>query len=173
MTLWVMNNYEPEMVVGQTFRKLADQKEQGNAWGQWDPEKFTVEDSAFGFIKMKNGAVINLESSWALNIAEPNEACYMICGDKGGADTLNDEARLNYIKNQRQCIEKPNLNAGGAAFFEGQKNGSPAEMEASSWINAIRTDTDPVVLPRQALCVTQILEAIYESAKTGKPVYFD
>ena len=29
------------------------------------------------------------------------------------------------------------------------------------------------VLPEQALVVTQILEAIYESAKTGKPVYFD
>ena len=135
--------------------------------------ELTVEDSAFGFIKMKNGAVINLESSWALNIAEPNEACYMICGDKGGADTLNDEARLNYIKNQRQCIEKPNLRAGGAAFFEGQRDGSPAEVEASRWINAIRTDTDPVVLPEQALVVTRILEAIYESAKTGKPVYFD
>ena len=79
----------------------------------------------------------------------------------------------NYIKNNRQCIEIPNLKAGGAAFFEGQQDGSPAEMEASSWINAIRTNTDPVVLPRQALCVTRILEAIYESAKTGKPVYFD
>ena len=62
---------------------------------------------------------------------------------------------------------------GGAAFFEGQKDGSPAEMEASSWINAIRTDTDPVVLPRQALCVTRILEAISESAKSGQPVYFN
>lgn len=173
MTLWVMDNYEPEMVVGQTFRKLADQEEQGNAWGNWDPKEFTVEDSAFGFIKMKNGAVINLESSWALNIAEPNEACYMICGEKGGADTLNGQARLNYIKNQRQCIEIPNLDAGGAAFFEGQKSGSPSEMEASSWIHAIRTDTDPVVLPRQALVVTRILEAIYESAKTNKPVYFN
>ena len=40
-------------------------------------------------------------------------------------------------------------------------------------LDAILTDTDPVVLPRQALCVTQILEGIYESAKTGKPVYFD
>ena len=96
----------------------------------------------------------------------------MICGDKGGADTL-DGARINYIKHQRQCIEEPNLEAGGAAFFEGQKDGSPAEMEASSWINAIRTNTDPVVLPRQALCVTRILEAIYESAKTGQPVYFN
>ncbi len=173
MTLWVMDNYEPEMVVGQTFRKLADQTNQGNDWGNWNPEEFTVEDSAFGFIKMKNGAIINLESSWALNIATPNEACYMICGDKGGADTLNDEARINYIKNDRQCIEKPNLKAGGAHYFAGQTNGSPGEMEAQAWINAVRNDIDPVVLPRQALCVTQILEAIYESSKTGKPVYFD
>ena len=173
MTLWVMNNYEPEMVVGQTFRKLADQEEQGNAWGKWDPKEYTVEDSAFGFIRMKNGAVINLESSWALNIADYHEAAYMVCGDKGGADTIHDTARINYIKHQRQCIEEPNLDAGGAAFFEGQKDGSPAEMEASSWINAIRTDTDPVVLPRQALCVTRILEAIYESAKSGQPVYFN
>ena len=28
------------------------------------------------------------------------------------------------------------------------------------------------VLPEQAIVVTRILEAIYESAKTGKPVYF-
>ena len=60
LTLWMMNNYEPESVMGQTFRRLADQKETGNAWGDWDPEKFTVEDSAFGFIRMKNGAVIEL-----------------------------------------------------------------------------------------------------------------
>ena len=173
MTLWVMNNYEPEMVVGQTFRKLAEQEEQGNDWGNWDPEKFTVEDSAFGFIKMKNGAVINLESSWALNIAEPKEACYMVCGTKGGADTLNG-ARLNYIKNQRQCIETPNLKAGGAAFFDGKSDGSPAEVEARKWIHAVRTGEDTDVLPYQALCVTRILEAIYESAKNnGKPVYFD
>ncbi len=172
MTLWVMNNYEPEMVVGQTFRKLADKEEQGNAWGPWDPKEYTVEDSAFGFIKMKNGAVINLESSWALNLADPHEACYMICGTEGGADTL-DGARLNYIKNQRQCVEIPNLKAGGAAFFEGKSDGSPAELEAAKWIYAVRHDTDPVVLPEQALCVTRILEAIYQSSKTGKPVYFD
>ncbi len=172
MTLWVMNNYEPAMVVGQTFRKLAEKEEQGNDWGPWDPEKYTVEDSAFGFIKMKNGAVINLESSWALNLATPKEACYMICGDKGGADIL-DGVRINYIKNQRQCIETPNLKAGGAAFFEGVKNGSPADIEAQKWYRYIRTGEPTDVLPRQALCVTRILEAIYESAKTGKPVYFD
>ncbi|MBQ3889281.1 MAG: Gfo/Idh/MocA family oxidoreductase [Clostridia bacterium] len=174
MTLWVMNNYEPEMVVGQTFRKLADDPagEQGNAWGDWDPDKFTVEDSAFGFVRMKNGALINLESSWAINIATPVEAAYMIAGTKAGADTV-DGARINYIRNNRQCIEKPNLNAGGAAFFEGQTDGEPHIIECHKWIRAIREDTDPCVLPRQAATVTRILEGIYNSAKSGKPVFFD
>ena len=68
LTLWMMNNYKPKMVVGSVFKKLGDQKETGNAWGDWDPEKYTVEDSAFGYIVMENGATIVLESSWALNI---------------------------------------------------------------------------------------------------------
>ena len=50
---------------------------------------------------------------------------------------------------------------------------SPASMEAAQWINAVITDTDPCVLPEQAFTVTRILEGIYESAKTGKPYYFD
>lgn len=53
LTLWMMDNYEVESVTGQTFRKLADQTNQGNAFGNWDPEEFCVEDSAFGFIRMK------------------------------------------------------------------------------------------------------------------------
>jgi len=172
LTLWEMNNYEPAYVVGTTYRKLADQTNQGNAWGSWDPEKYTVEDSAFGFIVMKNGATIVLESSWALNYADPREAITTLCGTKGGAD-MEDGLRINYIDFDRQVITKPDMNAGGAAFYEGKSAGSPAEIEAQQWIDAVRNDTEPCVLPEQALCVTRILEAIYTSAKTGKPVYFD
>ena len=82
LTLWMMNNYEPASVTGSTYRKLADQTQTGNAWGDWDPEKFTVEDSAFGFIKMKNGATIVLEASWALNSLEVDEAKTSLCGTK-------------------------------------------------------------------------------------------
>ena len=44
LTLWEMNNYEPAYVVGTSYRKLADQRDAGNAWGEWDPKQFTVED---------------------------------------------------------------------------------------------------------------------------------
>jgi predicted dehydrogenase len=40
------------------------------------------------------------------------------------------------------------------------------------WIEAIVNNTDPVVLPEQACVVSEILEAIYDSAASGKPVFF-
>jgi predicted dehydrogenase len=45
--------------------------------------------------------------------------------------------------------------------------------EAHNWIRAVVEDTDPVVLPEQACVVSEILEAIYVSSKTGKAVYFE
>ena len=172
LTLWMMNNYEPKMVVGNTFRKLADQTGTGNPWADWDPAEFTVEDAAFGYIVMKNGAVINLESSWALNIAESPEATFMLCGTKAGIDTLGGQVRINTVKHGQQTIEVSPCKAGGVAFYDGNST-DPSVLDMAQWIDAVANDHDPCVLPEQALCVTRILEAIYTSAKTGKPVYFD
>lgn len=171
LTLWMMNNYKPKMVVGNTFRKLGDNYD-NNAWGAWDPAKYTVEDSAFGYIVMENGAVVTLESSWAINFRLPREACFILCGTKGGIDTVGDGVKVNCVKHGRQVVEEVNCAAGGAAFFDGEKADNSV-VDMAQWISAINNDTDPCVLPEQALCVTKILEAIYTSAKTGKPVYFD
>ena len=174
LTLWMMNNYKPKSVMGQTFKKLSDQTETGNAWGDWDPEKFTVEDSAFGFIKMENGATIVLESSWALNTLDVKEAQTTLCGTKGGADMIDpDGLRFNKIKWGRPVVETPDLRAGGVAFYEGLGGGDPMVVDMAQWINAVLEDKQPLVLPEQALVVSEILEAIYTSAKTGKAVYFD
>lgn len=171
LTLWMMNNYEPESVMGQTFKKLGDQTETGNAWGDWDKDQFTVEDSAFGFIRMKNGAVINLEASWALNTLDVDEAKTTLCGTKAGAD-MKDGVRINRVKYNRQCVEKPDLEAGGVAFFDGEVE-KEQDVEQRVFIDAITKGSELTVKPEQALVVTKILEAIYESAKTGKAVYFD
>lgn len=171
LTLWMMDNYKPKMVVGTTYKKLGQQRDTANAWGDWNPEEFTVEDSAFGFIVMENGATIVLESSWALNLADPYEAITLLCGDKAGADMFNG-LRLNYVKNGRQVIETPDFKAGGVAFYEGATS-DPSDLESRAWIDAIKNDKEVPTKPEQALVVTQILEAIYKSAKTGKPVYLN
>ena len=175
LTLWMMNNYEPESVTGTTYRKLADTENAANAWGSWDPKKFTVEDSAFGFIRMKNGATIVLEASWALNTLLAHEAKTIICGTKGGADMLGEGGalRINGEKYHKLYTEIPDLKASGAAFFEGDSGDDPATVEARMWIDHVKDDSKPLITkPEQAFVVTQILEAIYKSAATGETVRF-
>ena len=172
LTLWLMDNYKPKYCVGTAYHKLNKDTNQGNAWGNWDPDKFTVEDSAFGFIVMENGATVNLESAWALNMLDVREATTLICGTKAGGD-LYDGVRINGIRNNSQYVLRPTLNPQGAAFYDGANAGDASSMEAAQWINAILNDTDPCVLPEQAYTITRILEGIYESAKTGQPYYFD
>ena len=166
LTLWIMDNYKPKYCLGTTYHKLNNDTETGNAWGDWDPAKFTVEDCAFGFVVMENGATINLESAWALNTLEVREAVTSVCGTKAGGD-LWDGVRINGIRQGRQYVLKPNLNAGGVAFYDGDAGDNAETREARQWINAVINDKNPCVLPEQAFCVTRILEGIYESAKTG------
>ena len=172
LTLWVMNNYKPKYCVGTTYHKLNDSKDQGNSRGNWDPEKFTVEDSAFGFVVMENGATIYLESSWALNTLEVREAVTSVCGTLAGGD-LWDGVRINGIRNNTQYTLTPTLNTSRASIYDGVTANDPFTLEAAQWIDAIVNDHDPCVLPEQAYVITRILEGIYESAKSGNIYFFN
>ena len=171
LALWMMDNYRPKAVLGSSFRKLAQNENAANAWGPWDPKEFTVEDSAFGFITMQNAATIQIDASWAINLVETDEAKCTLVGTLAGADMKNG-LRFNGEKNGRLYDTTVNMSSGGVAFFEG-KSDDPAVGEMQAWVDAIRNDTDVIVKPEQAYVVSQILEAVYESAATGKAVYFD
>ena len=166
LTLWTMDNYKPKYCLGTTYHKLNSQTQTGNAWGDWKPDEFTVEDSAFGFVVMENGATIVLESAWALNMLDTREAVTAVCGTLAGGD-MNDGLRINGVRNGRQYVLTPDFNAGGAVFNDGKKSESPSDREESEWIEAIRNNTEPLVRPEQAYVVTRILEGIYESSKRG------
>ena len=170
LALWLADNYKPKYVVGNVYHKLSATKDAANAFGSWNPEEFKVEDSAFGFVTMENGATIALESSWALNTLDEGEAQVTLCGTKGGAD-MKDGLRINGEEYSRLYDRQIKLGSGGVAFYDGAAE-TEAVREARSWIDAIVNDTEPLVTPEQALVVTQILEGIYESSKTGKPVFF-
>jgi predicted dehydrogenase len=173
LTLWMMDNYKPKYVVGTTYRELANNEDKSlaNSFGPWDTDEFTVEDSAFGFVVMENGATIILESSWALNTLDVGEAKTTLCGTLAGAD-MRDGLRINGQKYGRHYIEKPQLDKGGVDFYEGESM-SPADKEARTFYDAVLYGRELVVKPEQALVVTEILAGIYESARTGKPVYFN
>lgn len=179
ITLWCMNNYEVDSVSGQVFYKLGNLPgaEEGNTYGPWDTETFEVEDSAMGFIKMKNGALINLRASWALNMLEAREASTTLCGTLEGAEIKHggsypqSELWFNHVRHGKLAHETLSGEA-LVDYFEGV-NEPQGVVEVKQWINAILTDTDPCVKPEEAFKVTQILDVIYKAAESNTTIKFE
>lgn len=182
IALWTMDNYKPKAVLGSVFQKLKDNPE-GNLFGPWDPAKYEVEDSAFGLVKMENGATIFVEASWALNILKGKEGQVTLSGTKAGADMVGEGAAaptsavkgtgrivFNTAQNGQLVDIVPfEMGGPGPADFGGAVY-RVGDAEADAWFDAIINDTEPYVRPEQAFVVTQILEAIYQSAEQGRAI---
>lgn len=178
ITLWCMNNYDVDSVSGSVYYKLGhlQQATEGNLFGPWDPETFEVEDSAMGFIKMKDGATINLEAAWAINMLESREASTTLCGTAAGAEI---HSGMSYSKNELiynrgrngQLMEEKLSPVGGVAYFGGG-GGEEGSIDARQWLEAIQKGTSPLVKPEQALVVTQILDTIYQAAAKNETIKF-
>ena len=84
---------------------------------------------------------------------------------------MKDGLRINRVQYNHQCVEKPALGAGGVAFYDGKEE-KDSDIEQRVFYNAVVNGEELIVKPEQAIVVTQLLEAIYESARTGKAVYF-
>jgi predicted dehydrogenase len=171
LALWMMKNYQPQTVLGSVFYKLKD-KHEGNIFGAWDEKNFDVEDSAFGFIKMKNGATIIMEASWALNIMNPKEAQVTLCGTEAGAEMLGKSRSVSINSSKYGHLIETNVSPSGSIPYYGSEELTAGEMEAKQWIEAILEDKEPLVKPEEAYVVTQILEAIYKSAEIGEAINF-
>ncbi len=178
ITLWCMGNYDIESVTGSVFYKLGglQQATEGNLFGPWDPKTYEVEDSAAGFIKMKNGAAIHLEASWAINMLESREASTTLCGTAAGAEI---HSGMSYSKNEliynrgrnNQLMQETLSPVGGVAYFGGG-GGEEGTVDCRQWLEAVQNGTEPLVKPEEALAVTKILDAIYLSARENKEIKF-
>lgn len=167
LPMWLTDNYEVESVRGVTFDKMKDFPE-GNDLGPWDPETFDVEDTAMAMITMKNGMMIYMETAWITNMMqEAPGVIASIAGTKAGVDmvgpTFECSVRTTKIVDGKLTTEIKNLE-------------EPVDMNAydiNHWIDAIQNGGEPAILPEQAATVTRVIEAIYESAATGKTIFFD
>ena len=178
ITLWCLGNYEVDSISGKVFYKLGglQQATEGNLFGPWDPKTFEVEDSAVGFIKMKNGAVVNLEASWAINILESKEASTTLCGTLAGAEIHSGmsftQNELIYNRGRNgQLMEEKLSTVGGVAYFGGG-GGEEGTTDARQWLEAVKNGTSPLVKPEEALVVTQILDGIYQADRENKTLTF-
>ena len=183
LALWFMDNYDVESVTGSVFNKLAGQPE-GNVYGPWDPAKFNVEDAAMGFVRMRNGATLLIESSYALNLRDAREAMTTLCGTRGGAEQITGDFGygsfdyvINTVSNGDLVTLRPDLPHRFLLDDRSARNelmiGAPA-LEFKRWFRAILDGGRPPVLPEQAYVVSRVAEAVLESGRNGgKPILFE
>ena len=174
--LYVANNYDVASVTGVVNNKLKYYAKDNGSWGPWGEDRpFTVEDSAMGMVRFRNGAMMYVEASWLLNVKDGGHPTF--CGTLGGIELTKDGVVINGERpdgkgEMKLFDEVYEPTAKDRTYFRDETL-SPAEYEARQWIQAIVEDTDPIVLPEEAAVVTAVIEAIYESGRTGKTVYFD
>lgn len=158
LALWLMGYPQPVWVMGSTYDHIASDL------AQQQGKTYDVEDFAVGLIKFDNGATLEVEASWAGNIAEPELMQTRLLGTKAG-------------------LLQHNVN--GSYEFEAkiyqERDGSQYDMElrppvpevpgaAAHFVEALINDCPHIATGEEGLIVMELLDAIYESSRLGEPV---
>ena len=161
LALWLMGYPEPEWVMGATYDKIA------GPIAAKSGKKFDVEDFACGFIRFKNGASLEIDASWAGNIKEREFMQTRLLGDKGGLLHRNLNESYEF---KLECFEEID-----GCQFDTELHPPVPECHKSyyTFIDAIVKDVPFTVAPEEGVTVMRLLDAIYESARTGAPVHID
>lgn len=174
LAMYFMGYPEPAHVLGQTFDDFIDDNSFKGPWGI--PDKIDgvtdVEAAAHGFVTFQSGQVLSMQVSWA-EMVKREEVSVVFQGTKAGGkverlfgtdgvdDTAIDTCEL-YVQENGNSVDKT-INV-EACEDMGRKR------SAANFIHAIEGSQEPLNTPAQALRLMQTIDAIYESAMSGKPV---
>lgn len=158
LALWLMGYPKPTWVMGATFDLIAREK------AAREGKTFDVEDLAAASIQFENGAMLMVEASWASNQKNNELMQTLLLGTKGGLSHHN--VGEGYDFEAEFYLERD-----GCQFD--MKLHPPVPEAHSSYyhfVDAILNDQPHMATGEEGLTVMRILDAIYESARTGAPV---
>ena len=134
--------------------------------------KTDVEAAAHGFVTFETGQVLTMQVSWA-EMVKREEVSVVFQGSKAGGkverlfgsdgldDTAIDTCEI-YVQEGGKSVDKT------IKVEECEDMGR--KRSAANFIGAIEGTEEPLNTPDQALTLMKTIDAIYESAKSGKPV---
>ncbi len=162
-TRYLMGKPNPVSVYASTYNHLKDRPDCKNdvGWKAADAKPddvYGVEDMGVALIKYDNGATTLLETSYSLNGTESTKK--EIYGTKGGMSLAGEPVIYTEVNGYLADItpKTTNLkNSGGNMFDE----------EMAHFVDCIVNGTECIAPAEDGITVMKILDAIYESAKTG------
>lgn len=170
LTRYLMGNPKPVSVYAVTSDLLHKERAALKTTVGWHPEgadpkkdKCDVESNAVGIIRYANGASTLLEASYALNCEPRGERS--LYGTKGGIclDTMKLYTEMNgfmtdvSLKDLDTYVEKKDL----------------FQCEIDHFVDCCRNGTECKSPAEDGVEIMKILDALYESARTGKSVELD
>ena len=133
----------------------------------WRPEGSTkedicdVEDLASAMIRFDNGLVLSVEASFSLNIKEP-KGDIEIFGTKAGAK-LSPEVEI--FTDEQGYLVNVSFDKDTSLSFDGLFAG-----EINHFVDCVKNGTPCIAPAEDGVVLMKILDAIYESARTGHEV---
>ena len=165
LTRYLMGNPKPVSVYAVASNRLGDRKyiKTGPGWVPEDAKEddvCTVEDFATALIRYDNGASTFLETSYDINGEDIGKK--QLFGTKGGMDLSNGVKLYTTVNDYLADIDvkTANLNGGQDMFV--------AEM--AHFVDCVKNGTECLAKAEDGITVMKILDAIYESARTGHEV---
>ncbi len=125
-----------------------------------------VDDTGVILVNWDNGVTSYIESGWWQPHSDGPEAATQLYGQRGFAQLF--PTRLELLDASRQKIEL--LDSG--LSFPRPEHGAPAMYQAQMayFLNCIRSQAQPVPGGRDGLINMRIVDAAYESSRTGKVI---
>lgn len=166
--LYFMNYPKPVAVIAAESFVNSDlpEKMSAKAWKSYDKSvcKRDVESAIEGFVTFEDGTSVHIKTSSVLNAVEETK-CVEITGEKAGIQMFPYNGPIvkmmelvdNAFKDSEPEIESNDC------FYDLIKD----------FVDSVMNGTEGDETPAQAVILMQIIDAMYESAKTRKPVVFE
>lgn len=153
LAMYIMGNPKPITVSGSTYSKF----------GHTTQAKMDVEDLAMGFIRFDNGACLQIEFSWASNIAG-DQMFVELRGEKAGSRMSGLDRKFEIFK--YDCGANVNI----TPCIDDYNCPPHHEMNIRHFIDVINGRCEPDFTPEQGVNMVKILEALYKSAQCGHEI---
>lgn len=163
---YLLGNPKPVSVYGATFQKLLNRPNIKGvkgylSTGATETDICDVEDLATALIRFDNGAVLAIEASFSLNIKK-DEGKIQLFGTKGGAKI---DPELEMYTEINDYLADVNLSESTALNFDGL-----FENEINHFVSCVTEGTECKSPAVDGIAIMNILDAVYESARTGHEV---
>ena len=156
LTCWLGGNFDVDQVFASSYAEFGPEKRGYGDWGTVNESGYyDVEDLASALIKMKNGATVAFEVSWAANVPS-SEFSVMVLGDKAGLDMRE----LMIHSTNGSEVDIPLEYKETESYWE----------EMSHFIDCIVNDKAPVTTVDEMLGLQRMLDMVQLSARENRVV---